>query len=118
MPTATWQAFDAGDAGAEDDDLGGPHARRAREQDAAAAVLGLQAPGADLHREAAGDLAHRRQERERAVVELQRLVGERAHAPLAQHRGELGIGREVQVGEEHDVRSQQRVLRRAAAPSP
>ena len=43
----------ARDAAAEDDDLGGRHARHAAEQDAAAAVRLLQAVRADLHGHAA-----------------------------------------------------------------
>ena len=74
----------AGDAGAEDHDLARAHAGDAGEQHAAAAVGRLQAPGADLDREPAGDLAHRREQRQRAVVELDRLVGDRAHAAREQ----------------------------------
>ena len=36
--------------GTEDHDLAGPYARRAWQQHAAAAVVLLQAPGANLHR--------------------------------------------------------------------
>ena len=108
----------ARDAGAEDDDLARPHAGRAGEQHAAAAVLRLQAPGADLDREATRDLAHRRQQRQRAVVELERLVGERVDAARAQHVGQRRVGREMQVGEQDQAAPQVARTPTAAAPSP
>ena len=45
----------------------GRHAGHATEQNAGAALFLLQAMRADLHRHAAGDLAHRRQQRQAAV---------------------------------------------------
>ena len=53
-------------AGAEHDDLGRPHAGRAAHQHAAPAVVALEEVGALLRRQPAGDLAHRRQQRQRA----------------------------------------------------
>ena len=44
--------------------LGRRHAGDAAQQDAGAALLALQAVRADLHGHAAGDLAHRRQQRQ------------------------------------------------------
>ena len=56
-------------AGAEHDDAAGPHAGRAAEQHAAPAVLALEEVRADLGRHAARDLAHRREQRQRARCE-------------------------------------------------
>ncbi len=100
----------SGDAGAEDHDLRGPYAGGAGEEHAAAAVLRLQAPGAHLHREPPGDLAHGGEERQRAVRGLQRLVGEGTHAAREEHPRELRVGREVQVREQDLVGTQEVVL--------
>ncbi len=66
----------AGHAGAEDDHIGRAHARGAAEQNSASAVFRLQTPGADLDRQPSGDLAHGREQRQRAVVELNGFVGD------------------------------------------
>ena len=63
-------------AAADDDDVRRCHARHAAEQHAGAARSLLQAVRADLHRHAAGDLAHRRQERQAAAGVGHRLVGD------------------------------------------
>ena len=52
----------------------GAHAGDAAEQDAAAAVGAHQVVRADLRGEPAGDLAHRGEQRQRAVGELHGLV--------------------------------------------
>ena len=57
----------ADDAAAEDDDVAGLDAGDAAEQDAAAAVELLEVRGALLHRHAARDLAHRREQRQLAA---------------------------------------------------
>ena len=75
--SAAWRA---GDAAAEDHDVGRRHARHAAEQHAAAAVLLLEAAGADMRRHAAGDLRHRRQQRQRALRAGHGLVGDGDHA--------------------------------------
>ena len=95
----------AGDAGAEDDDLRRTYAGDAREQDAATAVGRLQTPRARLHRELARDLAHRREQRQRAVVELDRLVGDGAHAALDEHARQRLVGGEVEIREEDELRA-------------
>ena len=76
MPTAISAALRADDATAEDDDLGGRNAGHAAEQDAASAVRLLQVVRADLRRHAAGDFAHRREQRQRAVGRRDRLIGD------------------------------------------
>ncbi len=87
------------------------HAGHAAEQHARAALLLLQAMRADLHRHAPRDLAHRRQQRQRAARVGDGLVGDaggaRAHQPL----GLRAVGGEMQIGEQHLPRAQQRDLR-------
>ena len=94
-------------AGAEHDDLGRAHAGRAAHQHAPAAVVALEEVGAHLRGEPAGDLAHRRQQRQRAVGELHGLVGERGRAGGEQRLGDLGVGGEVEVGEQREVGAQE-----------
>ncbi len=65
---------DADDAAAEDHDLGRRDARHAAEQHAAAAVELLEVLGAFLHRHPAGDLGHRREQRQLARRQLDGLV--------------------------------------------
>ena len=54
-------------AGTEDHDLGRAHAGCSTHQHAAPAVVSFEVVGAHLRREAAGDLAHRGQQRQRTV---------------------------------------------------
>jgi hypothetical protein len=56
---------------------------------------------ADLHRHAARDFAHRRQQRQRAVGCGHGLVGDRGRAGRDQRLGLLAVGRQVQVREQH-----------------
>ena len=56
--------------------------------------------GADLRREPAGDLGHRGQQRQRAVGQLDGLVGDRGDAGVDQRIGALARGGQVQVGEQ------------------
>jgi hypothetical protein len=76
------------------------HAGNTAEQHAGAALLLLQAMRADLHRHAAGHLAHRRQQRQPAAMAGDRLVGDGGDTGLHQPLRLLGIGREMQIGEE------------------
>ena len=57
MPSGDRRGVQAGDAGADDDDLGGVDAGHAAEQHAAAAGGAHQVVGADLRGQPAGDLA-------------------------------------------------------------
>ena len=59
---------------------------------------------ADLDRHPARDLAHRRQQRQRAVGELDGLVRDRLHLALHQRPGQLLLGGEMQIGEEQLIR--------------
>ena len=76
MPRAMMAALRPDDAASEHHDLRGGHTGNAAEEDPAAAVGLLERPGTHLRREAARDLAHRRQQRQTAVVGLDRLVGD------------------------------------------
>ena len=60
----------------------------------------LQAAGADLHRHAARDLAHRREQRQAAMRVGDGLVGDGGAAALHQAARLVRVGGEVQVGEE------------------
>ena len=88
----------------------------AAEQDAAAAERLLEHEGAGLGRDLAGDLAHRRQQRQPPVRVLDRLVGDAGRAGVAEARGQLGVGRQVQVGEERAGPGAASRPRPAAAP--
>jgi hypothetical protein len=84
-------------AAAEDDDPTAPGTGHAAEQDTLAAVLLLEAVRADLNGHASRHLAHRTEEGERAIVELDRLVGDAGDLRLHELLRELGLGREVKV---------------------
>ena len=76
----------------------------AAEQQAAAAERLLEHERAGLRRDLARDLAHRRQQRQAPARVLDGLVGDAGRAGLDQPARQLGVGREVQVGEEHVAR--------------
>ncbi len=87
------------------------------EQNTDPALLLFQAMGADLHRHPAGDLAHRRQQRQAAARVGHGLVGDRDRTrPPDQLSRQPLIRRQVQVGEENLVAAQRPPLRAAAAP--
>src|SRR5512132_2324888 len=65
-----------------------------------------------LGRHPAGDLRHRRQQRQPAVRGLDRLVRHGADPPIHEEPGQLLIGGEVEVGEEHVIRAEAFVLLR------
>src|SRR4051812_39806351 len=77
----------AGSAGSENYDFARSHTRRATEKYTASTVFRLQAPGADLNRDSAGDLTHRGQERQRSVLELNGLIRNCGHFFLEQRSG-------------------------------
>ena len=66
--------------------------------------------GGDLDRHPAGDLAHRDQERKRAIGRLDGFVSDRRHAPLNQLTGQLLIGSQVEVGKEQQPRPEKAEL--------
>ena len=63
----------------------------------------LQQVGPHLGRQPPGDFAHRRQQRQAAVFQLHGFVGNGSGAGLQQGLSHLGIGGQVQVGEQHHV---------------
>src|SRR5690606_6128121 len=73
-PEGDLGGVDAHGAAAEDHDLAGVDPGHAAEEHAAAAVRALEVVRPDLRRHAPGDLAHGREQRERAVRELHGLV--------------------------------------------
>ena len=92
------------------DDLRRAHARRPAHQHAAAAVVPLQEVGALLRRQPPGDLAHRGQQRQGPGLQLHRLVGQRRGAGGDERLGDVGVGGEVEVGEQREVVAQEREL--------
>ena len=90
----------------------------ASEQEPAAALRLLEVVRARLSGEPAGDLAHRREQRQPAVVRLDGLVGDGGDPTLDERAGERLVGGDVEVGEEDESVAQARVLRLRSAPSP
>ena len=96
---------------ADDEDLGGFHARNAAQQNALAAAGFLKEVAALLRGHAARDLGHRDQQRQRAVGPFDGLVGA-AHRPAVDHgAGERFAAGEVEEGEDQLVLADQLVLR-------
>ena len=106
----------ADDAAAEDDDVGRQHARHAAEQDAAALERPLQVLRPFLDAHPAGDLAHRRQQRQAAAGVLDRLVGDGRDARRHHRPRQPFVGGEVEVGEDDLLRRASAAIRPAAAP--
>ena len=75
-----------------------------------AAVLLFEVVGTDLDGNPAGDFAHGGEEREATVLILDGFVGEGGNAVLEEGPGELGVGGEVEVGEEDDAGTEHIVL--------
>ena len=111
-PDGHAHGVDARDAAADDDDVGRRDAGRAAEQHAASALLHLQAVRAGLDRHAAGNLAHRREQRQPAARARHRLVGDGRHARAHQLLGLVRIGRQMQVGEQRLALAQHLALGR------
>ncbi len=87
------------------------HARDSAEQDAPAAVGRFQVHRADLHRQPAGHLAHGRQQRQRAVLFANGLVGHGRDLLRAAGRS-VRQRRQVQVGEQNQARAADSRIRR------
>ena len=90
----------SGNAAAQHHDLCGGHAGHTAQQDSESAVGLLQTVGAHLHGHAPGDLAHGREQRQRAVGRGDGLICNRSHA-----RGEQRL-RLVQVRSQMQIREQ------------
>ena len=86
-------------------------ARDASEEDPAAALRLLELICAGLRGEPAGDLAHRREQRQCARVGLDRLVGDRGDPGVDERARERLVRGDVEVREERHALAQPRVLR-------
>src|SRR5690348_18101924 len=67
-------------------------------------VTGVQTCALPIYGEASRDLAHRRQERQRAVLQLDGLVADRRHTAAQQGAREVFVGREMQIGDRKSTR--------------
>ncbi len=99
-------------AAAEDDGAGGGHARDPAQELAPPGPRLLQEIGPHLGGHATSHLAHGEQEGQRTVGPADRLIGDAVCAGLEEGAGEVGRRRQVEVGEEDEAGTQQRVLRR------
>ena len=102
----------ADDPAADDHDPPGSDAGHAAEQQPAAAERLLEEVRARLRREPAGDLRHRREQRQRAARGLDRLVGDRGHARVDERPRQRLVGGDVEVGEERQPLAEPPVLGR------
>ena len=89
-------------AGSEDDDARVALPARLRAAPPAP-VVALEVVRADLGRDPSRHLAHRGEQRQRAVGELHRLVRDAGRARREECLRDVGIRREVQVGEQGEV---------------
>jgi hypothetical protein len=101
MPTATRAAAVPTTPAAHDHHIGRTHARHAAHQHTAAAIGLLQGPGSGLRGQPARNLGHGRQQRQPAAAVGDGFVGDRGDATVQQVAGLVGVGGEVEVGEEH-----------------
>ena len=101
----------ADDAAADDDDASRGDARHSTEEQPATAERLLEEVRAGLRGKTARDLAHRSEQRKGASVGLDRLVGDRRDSALHQRAGERLVGRDVEIGEEHEALPEALVLR-------
>ncbi len=90
----------------------GSDAGHASEEDPAPALRLLELIGPRLRSETAGDLAHRREQRERPAVRLHRLVRDRGDAGLDERTRERLVGGDVEVREEREVLAKPGILGR------
>jgi hypothetical protein len=97
-------------AAAQNHHLARLHARHTADQEPAPAQELPQVVRAHLRRHAARHLAHRREQRQVAVLELHRLVRHRGGAGLKQPLGERPVRGEVQLGKEQQVFPQESLL--------
>ena len=96
----------ADDAAAENGHPAGRNARDAAEQHARTPSRFLQTRRTDLDRHAAGDFAHRRQQRQAAKAVGDRFVSDGGNAGSQQQVGLARVGRQMQVGEQGLLRAQ------------
>ena len=72
--------------------------------------MGLETPGPHLKRQPPGYLAHGREQRQGAILQLNGFIAERGHLPVQQHSGELFCCGKMEVGKQDEAGSQQRIL--------
>ena len=81
--------------------MAGLHPGCTTQQYASAAIMGLKTPGSDLKRQPPGHLAHGREQRQGAVLQLNGFIAERRHLPVQQRSGELFCCGKMQVGKQN-----------------
>src|SRR5215207_8062208 len=91
----------ADDATPDHHDFGAWDTWYAGEQRSTAAVCLLEMMSSDLNRHPPSDLAHRRQERQRAVVELHGFVCDRLNMIANECLGKRRVSGEMEIGEQH-----------------
>ena len=100
------------DTATDDHHVRGRHAGDAAQQESGAALRALQAMGAGLHRHSPGHLRHRSEQREPPGGVGHGFVRHARGAARDQVVGLVGVGCQVQVGEQHVVGAQHRSLGR------
>ena len=100
------------DAAPDHDDAARRDAGHPGEQEAAAAERLFEEVGTCLRGEAARDLAHRREQRERARIRLDRLVRHRRDPAVDERARERLVGGDVEICEEHESFAQAPVFGR------
>ena len=100
------RGIEADDTAADDAHLAGRDAGDAAEQHAAPAMRLFQRGGPGLNAHAAGDLAHRFEQRQAALTAGDGFIGDTDDAGFQQIGGLFGIGGEVEIGVEDLARTQ------------
>jgi hypothetical protein len=93
--------------GTDDDDLAPLDTGCSPEQQPPSTVAALEEVRTHLRRDTAGDLAHRGEQRQSALVVLHRLVGDGGTTRALECGGDVRIGREVEIREQHEIRPQE-----------
>ena len=87
---------------ADDHDLSRGNSADSAQQDTGPAIAAFQELGADLYRHASGNLAHGGEQRQASAVSADDgFVGDACHLVLQQCGSQLGLWRQVQIGEEY-----------------
>ena len=108
----------ADDSAADHEHAAGRDARHAAEQQAATAERLLEEVRAGLRCEPAGDLAHRREQRQPPIVRLDGLVRDGGDAAVDERVRQRLVRGDVQVREQDEPFAKARVLGSRPAPSP
>ena len=100
------------DPAPDDEDLSRVNTGNAAGQKPEAPVGVGQVVGSHQHRHPPRHLAHGHEQRQAHVGELHRLVGDAHDAALQQHVGQIAVGSQMKIGEEHQIVPEVLVLRR------